>query len=100
MRSGGLSVTRRSEALADHLEADDQIRIDDVPFPLPDAGGQTPGQELRIALDVGHKVEQLLRRVGQYPLLGVGRHSQSWEAAAAASFASRASRIRRKSSPA
>src|SRR5260370_37424951 len=62
----------RGEALAEYLEPNDQIGDDQIGATLPDARGEAPGQELRIALDVGNEREELLRRVGEHTLCGVG----------------------------
>ena len=71
-----------------------------IGFALADAGADAPGQELRIALDIGDQVEHLLRRIGQHPLFGVGRHRSGSSAAAmpgsCASRAARSARNRRR----
>ena len=64
----------RREALAEHPKADDQIRDDQIGAPFANARADAPRQEFGIALDIGDEGEQLLWRVGQDPLLGMGRH--------------------------
>ena len=64
----------RGEALAEHAEADDQIGDDQVRAALAYAGTHTPRQEFGIALDIGDEREELLRRIGEHPLLGMSRH--------------------------
>src|SRR5215470_8258653 len=48
------------KALADHLEAYDEIADDEGVGALANAGADAPGQKLRIALDIGHEIEHLL----------------------------------------
>src|SRR5204862_1810844 len=64
----------RGEALAEHAEPDDQIGDDEVGLALADPRADAPRQELGIALDIGDQREKLLRRIGEHPLLGMGRH--------------------------
>ena len=74
MRCGGSSVDARGEALAEHAEADDQVGDDQVGLALAYPRADAPRQEFGIALDIRHQREQLLRRIGEHPLLGMGRH--------------------------
>ena len=64
----------RGEALAEHAEANDQIGDDQVRAALAYAGTDAPRQEFRIALNIGDEREELLRRIGEHPLLGMSRH--------------------------
>ncbi len=64
----------RREALAEHAKTDDQIGNDQVGVSLANTRADAPWQEFGIALDIGDQSEQLLRRVRQNPLLGMGRH--------------------------
>src|SRR5690606_8153577 len=52
-------------ALAQMPEADYQLGAHAALAALQDARGAAPRQELRVALDVGHQVEQLARRIRQ-----------------------------------
>ena len=88
-----------AEALLEHLEADDQVGVELVAVAPRDPRGAAPGQELRIALDRGDEVEQLLLAVRQVALLGMGRHGRGYSAAVASALW-RAARRRSKSSPA
>jgi nicotinamide-nucleotide amidase len=83
------------EGLTQPLEADDHVR-DRLSLRIrSNAHRGYPGQELRVARDIGDQIEHLLRRIGQMPGLGMLGHQR-----ALASFASRAARNRSKSSPA
>ena len=98
MLPGGSSDHARGKALAEHLEADDQVGDDETRLALADARADAPRQEFGVALDIGDQREQLLRRVGKHTLFGMGRHGGRFSAAA--SLAVRAARSRAKSSPA
>ena len=65
------------EALADQLEADDQIGGDRLCLPRFDARANAPGQEIRIAFNIGDQIEQLVGGKGQHPSFGVGWHLRS-----------------------
>ena len=68
----GRQLDARDELLVERAEADRQFGDLDVrPFALADAAGRAPGQELRIARHVGHEIEELPRREGHDPPLGV-----------------------------
>src|SRR6185312_7036898 len=45
------------EALAHHLEANDEVSDHELRLPTADARADAPGQELRVAFDVGDQVE-------------------------------------------
>jgi hypothetical protein len=64
----------RGETLAEHAKPDDQIGDDQAGVPLLDASADAPGQKLGVAFHVGDEREELVRRVGQHALLGMGRH--------------------------
>ena len=63
-----------AELLAHHLEADHQVGQHHVRPLLLDPRAQAPGQELRIAPDIRHQVEHLVRAIRQVPRLGVRLH--------------------------
>ncbi len=90
MRLGPVDVDPRGEALAEHLEADDQVG-DELRRALPraDAAGEAPRQELRIVLDIGDQVEHLLRRVRD------GAASRRGSASAGVSSPAQARAVRR-----
>jgi len=64
----------RGEGLAQALEADDHVRDHLGVAVRADADRADPGQELRIARDIGDHVEHLLRRVGQRAGFGMLGH--------------------------
>ena len=76
MRRGGSSATRevkRSRNMRKPMIKSATMRSG---LALADAGPDAPRQEFRVALDIRDQREKLLRRVGQHPLLGVGRHGE------------------------
>ena len=64
----------RGEALAEHAEPDDQIGDDQIGLALADPRTDAPRQEFGVPLDIRDQREKLFRRIGQHPLLGMGRH--------------------------
>ena len=64
----------RGETLAKHAEADDHVGDDPVGPTFLDARREAPRQKLGIALDIGNQRKELLWRVGQHTLFGMGRH--------------------------
>ena len=65
----------RGEPLAEHAEPDHQIGDDQIRLALADPRADAPGEEFRVALDIGDQREELLGRIGEHPLLGMGRHA-------------------------
>src|SRR5262249_31637046 len=63
--AGAVEHDARGEALAHHLEADEQIGGDDIALPFAHARAQAPRQKLGIPLDIGDEVEKLLGGVRQ-----------------------------------
>src|SRR3546814_19115299 len=66
---GRVGMDAAGEALAEHLEADDEVGDDEVLLPRADPRALAPGQEFRIALDVDAQPVELARAVGQHALL-------------------------------
>ena len=66
----------RGETFTKHFEPDHQIGDERVrTFSTPDPACHTPGQEIRILLDIGDQIEHLLGSVGNGAFLRVSRHA-------------------------
>ena len=94
---GPLQRDLAAEALAEHLEADGEVGHHLLLRARDDAGADAPGQEFRVAAHIRHHVEELLGRVAEDPLLGVGRHQPATAAADGRARFSRAARSSAKS---
>ena len=69
-----LHFDARAECLADHLESDHQIRVDDIIVARGDPRCKTPRQEFGIALDRRDQFEKLVGGIGHDSAIFVDRH--------------------------
>ena len=66
---GAVELDAAGEAFAEGAEGGQQVGFERVAVARLDARRGAPGQELRIAFDVGHEREHLFGRVGNETLL-------------------------------